>query len=501
MYRGSWMVKKVIDCPADDMTREGIHIESDMPPDQIDALTHYWNDLQIWQRINSTLKWARLYGGAIGVLMVKDQNLDTPLRVDTVTKDQFKGILVLDRWMIWPTLDDVVTEFGPDFGLPRYYNVIADSFSLPNMKIHHTRCIRLDGVELPYWQRVAENLWGLSVIEPIWDRMIAFDSATQGAAQLIYKAHLRVIKLPDYRENIASMGKGHNAVLAQLNMIRLMQTNEGLTVLDKEDEFEANSYNFSGLSDMITQFNQQVSGAADIPMTRLNGQSPAGMNATGDSDLRNYYDGIKSQQEARLRRYVTLLLQLTHRSRFGLPLPEGFNFSFAPLWQLTAVEKSQVAASIAGATSQLFQDGIISQKVALKEIRQSSRITGFGSNITDEDINMLPDGPPTPSVEELGGASQTPLPGQPHSATPGAPSQMGVSGSEKTPAGPNVTTPAQEDDTVVPVSAISANLTPERQYEQEYETQSESAEELERQAELFEEQMEHPANVNGQMVQ
>lgn len=508
-YRGSWLVKKVVDCPADDMTREGISIESDMPPDRMDAMTKYWSDLQIWQRINDTLKWARLYGGALGVIMIEGQKLDTPLRIDTVMKGQFKGILVLDRWMVWPHIEDPVDDFGPDFGLPKYYDVVADARSLPNMRIHHSRCIRLEGVGMPYWQRIAENLWGLSVIEPLWDRMIAFDSATQGAAQLIYKAHLRVMKIQDYRENIAAMGKAHQAVLAQLNMIRLMQTNEGLTVLDKEDDFIASTYNFAGLSDMLVQFSQQVAGAADVPMTRLFGQSPAGMNATGESDLRNYYDGIKSQQEARLRRSVTMLLSLSHRSLFGLPLPDGFNFSFAPLWQMTPIEKSQIAGTIATATSTLFQDGILSQKTAMKEIRQSSRITGFGSNITDDDINQLPDGPPTPGLGELAGAAPGAFPAGAGGVAGGVPKALsGLPAASQGEAGVNQQPSAgAEDEPLATLGQPSPQmraqvglpakpLTPEQEFEQTHEQQSEQAEQFEHQLEVFEKQFEQP-NLNS----
>ncbi len=289
------------------------------------------------------------------------------------------------------------------------------------MKIHHSRCIRFDGIELPYWQKMAENEWGLSVIEPLWDRMIAFDSATAGAAQLIYKAHLRVLKLPRFRELIA-MGQGpaFQGVMNMITAIRSMQTNEGLTIIDGDDEFQANTYSFGGLSDMMIQFAQQVSGAADVPMTRMFGQSPAGMNSTGDSDLRNYYDGVKSGvQEGRLRRPVKILYDVTHRSLFGQALPKGFNFSFKPLWQLTEVEKAGIAVQHAQATASYVQDGVFTVPIAMKEARESSRVTGFGGNITDEDIDAAEAAPPPPDENDLEGA------GPPDVGTPVPPPQAG----------------------------------------------------------------------------
>ena len=111
---------------------------------------------------------------------------------------------------------------------------------------------------------------------------------------------------------------------------------------------------------MLIQFAQQLSGAAQIPLVRLFGQSPAGLNATGDADIRNYYDFINSKQESMLRRPVQMLLELSHRSLTGEPLPAGFDFSFAPLWQLADTEKATVAGDITTAVVNAQQAGIVS---------------------------------------------------------------------------------------------------------------------------------------------
>lgn len=406
MYRGSWLVKQVVDAVADDMTREGIVVESDIPPDEIDKLHKYMGAKLIWPRINKTLKWSRLYGGAIAVIMINGQKPDTPLKIETIGKDQFDGIKVFDRWMLWPSLSELVTDLGEDYGNPKYYDIVSDAKTEPRMKVHHSRCIRIEGVELPYWQKISENGWGLSVIEPLYDRLIAFDSASQGAAQLVYRAHLRTLKIEKLRELIAFGGEGYQAVVQQMAMIRLMQSNEGLTVLDSTDEFETHAFAFGGLSDIINTFAQQLSGAAQIPLVRLLGQSPAGLNSTGESDIRNYYDSCNAQQEARLRQPMSRLLDICHRSLFGKELPEGFNFSFAPLWQLNDEQKATIATTLTTAICKAAEDMIITPAVALKELRQQSKITGVFSNISDEDIQAAEEAPPPFSelaTEGLGG--------------------------------------------------------------------------------------------------
>ncbi|MDR5671410.1 DUF1073 domain-containing protein, partial [Burkholderia cenocepacia] len=93
---------------------------------------------------------------------------------------------------------------------------------------HYSRVIRLDGEALPYYQRISENGWGLSILEPMWDRLIAFDSATVGIGQLVYKAHLRTLSVDKLREIIAQGGPAYAGLLKQIETIRFAQTNEGL---------------------------------------------------------------------------------------------------------------------------------------------------------------------------------------------------------------------------------------------------------------------------------
>lgn len=400
MYRSSWIVGQVVDVVAEDMTREGINIRGLDDPKDAELIQAKLDELEIWNEITNVIKWGRLYGGAIAVMLVDGQNVSTPLNIDTVSKDQFKGLMVLDRWLVQPTLQDLVTEYGPDFGMPKYYDVIADSLGLSNQRIHYSRIIRFDGVDLPYWQRIAENLWGQSVIERLLDRLVAFDSTTTGIAQLVYKAHLRTYKVKGLRSIIAAGGKALDGLIKQMEHIRLWQSNEGMTLMDSEDEFEAHSYSFSGLDAVLLQFGQQLSGASQIPLVRLFGQSPAGMNATGESDLSNYYDNINQQQERRMRTGLGKLLKIVSLSALGKKLPDSFNFDFASLWQMDDVQKADVATKITDAVCKAEDQGLITQKTALKELRQSSEITGIFSNITDDDIEAANDDPPAPVSEE-----------------------------------------------------------------------------------------------------
>jgi|ERR1700758_117759 len=384
IHRGSWIGGLAVDVVADDMTREGVEFEGTIEPDDIEKLHQGAEEKQIWSALRDNVAWSRLYGGSIAVILIEGQDASTPLRIETIGKGAFRGLLVLDRWMVEPSLNNLVTELGPNLGLPKFYQVRVDAPALPNMRIHYTRCIRMCGIRLPYWQRVMENLWGISVLERVYDRMIAFDSATTGAAQLVYKAYLRTYKIKDLREIIAAGGPPVDGLTKYTEMMRRFQNMEGITLMDLEDEFEGHSSaSFSGLSDALVQFGQQVSGALQIPLVRLFGQSPAGFN-TGDSDLRNYYDGIKQQQKRELGNGVNVLYRCEAASA-GIKLPDDFTVKFRSLWQLTDEQKADIAGKVTTAVSGV-QD-IIDRATALRELKQSSRVTGIFSNITDEMID------------------------------------------------------------------------------------------------------------------
>jgi uncharacterized protein len=412
MYRSSWLVGQVVDTVAEDMTREGVSLFSEMKPDDITKVQTAISEFSVWQQLCSAIKWARLYGGALGVMLIDGADYSKPLNIERIRKDQFKGIVVLDRWMVEPMMGQLITDICQDIGKPMYYQALAGISTFPAQKIHYSRVLRFDGIELPYYQKLFENMWGLSVVERMLDRMVAFDSATTGAAQLLYKAYLRVVQMKGLREALANGGVDEAAVIKQFQYIRLLQCNEGITLLDGDDNFSTHSYSFSGVSDMLQQFGQQISGCTGIPLVRLFGQSPAGLSATGESDLRNYYDHIKKEQEKYLRPQMDKLLAVISKSVLGFDLPEDFSYKFNPLWQLSDTEKGQIASGDVGTIASAYGGGLITKKMALKELKQLSDVTGRFTNITAEDIENAEEDE-APGMEGLFGEEGADVSGEP----------------------------------------------------------------------------------------
>lgn len=142
MYRGSWLAGMAVNVIADDMTRNGVDLLGELDPDSIQQLERAATTWQMWAQINKTIKWSRLYGGSICIPLINGQDVSTPLRIEAVGKGQFKGLYVLDRWQLNPSLGDLVTEFGPYLGQPKYYEIVGDAAALRKthslLQVHET---------------------------------------------------------------------------------------------------------------------------------------------------------------------------------------------------------------------------------------------------------------------------------------------------------------------------------------------------------------------------
>lgn len=384
-YQGSWICGLAVDIIAEDMTREGVDIKAG-DPTVVDKLNTQMDDLGVWNSLCDAIKWSRLYGGSIAVMLIDGDDMSTPL--GKIRPGSFKGLCVLDRWQIDPTLGSTVQTLGADFGKPEYYTIIAGSseISIPSQRVHYSRVIRFEGRRLPYNLRRAYGGWGASILETVFDRISMFDLATEGAAQLLSKAYLRYYKVEGLRD-ILTNDLAAKGFLKQMDYIRMFQGIEGMTLGDSSDDFQTMTYTFTGIPEVMLQIGQQISGAIGVPLVRLFGQSPTGFNSTGESDLRTYYDNVKHDQDSDLRPGMKRLLNVMYESEMGTPPGDDFSFEFRSLWQMTNEQKAQAATGMAGAIIQALQADAITTSVAMKELRKLSDVIGLFSSISDEDID------------------------------------------------------------------------------------------------------------------
>ena len=414
LYRNDWIVKKIVDSVAEDMTKNWFVLNGTIEPEQLSKFDAVTRKLRIKRAVLEGIKWARLFGGAAGIMVIDGQEdmLEEPLDMRMVVPDSFKGIIIADRWSgVYPLTELVQDLSDPDFGTPEYY-----SFSMANVgdasaiRVHHSRVLRFICRELPLIERAAETFWGASEIEHVFTELNKRNTTSENVANLIFQANIRTYKMSDLGQLLAATNADLQSQLWNtLSVQNYLMSSMGMNVMDKEDDFQTSAYTFGGLSDIYNCFMNDISGACEIPATRLFGRSPAGMNATGESDLSNYYDRIAQLQEAQLRPVLEKLIPVMLMSTFGA-VPDDWDIQFNPIAETSEQEKASLVQQSAGAIVSVFQSGLISQKTALKELRQAGMAYGMWSNITDDDIEKADD--ETQPQGEMGGMEQM-MGGQP----------------------------------------------------------------------------------------
>lgn len=379
MYRGSWLAKKIVNAVADDMTREWLHVifDDDSEKSQF-AIEKAEKCFAVRRKINEALRWSRLYGGATVIIGTRDKNLAKPLDVKNVRKGDMRYLHVVDRWRLSPSGSLNRDLENPNFGMPNNY-VLAESA----VQVHHTRVLRFNGEKLPYFAWLRNAMWDDSVLQHVMDSLMNCDTTTQAIATMMFESNVDVVKSEGLADVLAR--KDGEAVLTKrFQVAALLKSFNRMLLLDGTESYEKKQNSFANLDKVIQQFMIDVSGAADIPMTRLFGTSATGMNATGDNDIRNYYDMVSAKQEAELRPQLEYLYEVLVRSELG-HMPEDFRFDFNPLWQLSETEQATVEKTRADRDHVYLNAGVVTEALVARELKER----GTYRNMTDDDIELV----------------------------------------------------------------------------------------------------------------
>lgn len=386
LFRDNWIAKAIIEKPANEMMKNGFKIQTELDPDKIDEIMRVWTSTKSNKKFLQCLKWSRLYGGCLLIPMIEGQeDLSTPLDLDSVMPGSYKGCFNIDRWSgVSPSLELVNDISDPDFGQPEYYIVTSapDNFSA---KIHHSRVIKMIGRELPYWEEVAETYWGASELEHVYTELKKRDDTSANIAFLIFLANIRTYSMQDLGQAI-SMGdqEGLQRVYDTMRAMNQVMCSTGMLAIDQDDKFEEHQYTFTGINDVYESFMLDISGAAEIPIDKLFGRSPTGFNS-GEETLQNYYDTIDEKRETYVRDPLEKLIKIITMSAIG-KIPDDLQIEFNPVRRSSENEQADLAQKYTGAILDAFNGGLIDRSTALKELKQSSVLTNMWTNITDKMI-------------------------------------------------------------------------------------------------------------------
>ena len=232
------------------------------------------------------------------------------------------NLVVVDPVNVFPGDYDSVSPLSPHYFRPRWWWVMGQ-------RIHASRLIRLVANEVPVLLRPAYNFLGIPQAQILWDYVLHFQECRAAAARLLTKFSLTVFKTK--MADILFSAGGTGQLDARIRFMTQNMNNDGVLAIDKDDEDVLKLETpLSGVTDIVRQSLEILAALNRTPAVKLLGISPSGFNATGESDIRNYYDYITSQQEKVLRNGIRTVLNCLQLHLHG-KIDSSVTFDFAPL--------------------------------------------------------------------------------------------------------------------------------------------------------------------------
>lgn len=391
LYRSSWIVQRVCNViPEDALSDLSIEIPG-ISTDDLRKLEEEIRSTHLRDSLLEGLRWGRLYGGAAAIIMIsgQEEDLSLPLDINNIMPGSFRGLYIVDRWSgIYPSLDLVDNERDPDFGLPEYYEV-RDENGVGQYRVHHSRVIRFCGTKMPFWEQVAEQYWGTSAIESMYDELIKRDNVAHNIANLTFKANLSVLQVENLDQMFATSSTVHQRrMYAMLSAINTMENSLGIRLVNKGDDIQQLQYSFSGLPEVMDSAMMDMAGATSIPVTRLFGRSPAGMNSTGESDEKMYRQTLEQERAVHITPALERLIPIVCHSAIG-KFPAGATFKYPSLMEIAPSEKSQIVDSQIQPLERMFQANLIPGDALLEALRNAQIAMDITSTIRDEHIEKV----------------------------------------------------------------------------------------------------------------
>jgi phage-related protein (TIGR01555 family) len=352
-YRASWLMRKIIDIPPLDMTRAWRAWQAE--DTDIEALEEAERKLQLREKCKRALVLARLWGGGAIVIGIRGDNPTMELVPDSVAQDSLDWLHVFGRNQI--QAGEVITDpASPWFGEPKEWTLQTGQGL--SITIHPSRVVPFVGQRMPEGAFMqGDPFWGDPLYQSIQTALQNADLAQDGFATLIDEAKIDIIKMPDLMANVGTQ-EYENKLLQRLGAAALGKSVHRALILDAAEEWEQREITWAGIPDIITSYLQIVAGAADIPVTRLLGQSPKGLQSTGDGEERDYHSMIAARQDELLAPALDRIDEVLIRSALG-DRPDDVWYRFNSLSQLSPKDAADIESKRATTVKTYADSGLI----------------------------------------------------------------------------------------------------------------------------------------------
>lgn len=353
LWRSNDLAARIIETHASEALRKGIELKlGEGQQEESEEIEDFLKDIPgplfvgngIVPVFKKALQMEAAYGGCAiwPVINGAQGDLSEPLDENAITS--IERLMIFEPRELRP-MAYYTDPLSPKFGEVALYEIVplptrggtgfsggmgASFFTLP--LIHESRLIIFPGIRVSREEQAGtEPGWGDNKLSRVYQVLADFDLSFGGAAALLAKYSQIVIKL----KGLATTQATNPEFIEHLKAMNTAGSILNAWVIDSEDDVQRLGIQMAGMSDLLNAFMLRLAAAAEMPVTRLMGQAPAGLNATGDSDMRTFYDSVellRTHLKPRIEQLIRWVL-LSSEGPTGGQLPEYWCVEFPALWE------------------------------------------------------------------------------------------------------------------------------------------------------------------------
>lgn len=308
LYLSDGMARKVVDVPAEEMTRSGIELHDLDDEVLAEYVMSRMDELDAMRHMSDAVRIARMVGGALMVFGLNDGGpLDVELNPKGIKSVEF--IRVYDRHQV-NVRNRVNDPSLATYGQPEFWEISPIAGGTPYL-VHHSRVHVFDGEFLPESRRQSNNGWGASSLQACKDQLTRLGMGHQWANMVLERMQQAVHKIPQLGTILQAPG-GERAVQNRVDVVDMVRGILNTVVVSSDEDYNIITSSLSGVPDVLDRFAEALSATSGIPIPILMGRATGGLSSTDKGTLDAWYARVEQWWNDILRkpedRLVTYLM-------------------------------------------------------------------------------------------------------------------------------------------------------------------------------------------------
>ncbi|WP_165430948.1 DUF1073 domain-containing protein [Atlantibacter hermannii] len=384
--------RKMVGTIAEEMTRKWIKLKTVGDDDKSDRVKQLYDALErfhVRDKFREAAEHDGYFGGGqiyIDVLSPKnvsawtdDNELQSKLFISDkkIPKGSLKGFQVIEPVWTYPGIYNAQNPLSPDFYKPTQWFVMGKT-------VHSSRMIDFVSRQVPDLLKASYNFRGLSLIQITEPYVNNWLRTRDSVSDMIHSFSIPVIGT-DMSQVL--QGGGAENLLMRLMMFNQCRDNRGAFAIDndstKPETVEFVNAPLSGLDMLQAQAQEQMASVSSIPLVKLLGITPNGLNASSDGEIRVFYDYIHSLQQSIFKTPLKRVLDVIQLSEFGDIDPDIY-FEFEPLYEMSAKEKAEIRKIDADTDAVYITAGVLSGNEVREKIADDPDSPYHSLDLSDE---------------------------------------------------------------------------------------------------------------------